>query len=143
VAHPGRHLDVVVPRETGFDSDRADDSLDGVDAELDRDLAKGRLGERTVDGQHDSVLGARHGDQSVANGELPRQDANRAHRDVHDLVAGRGKEPIDRSTVGVHLVFGEIAELEEHGIEIAGPHDLLLNRMLNPFDGDHLIANEK
>jgi hypothetical protein len=143
VPHPGRHLDVVVSRETGFDSHRADDSLYGVDTELDRDLAKGRLGERTVDGQHYSVLGARHGDQSVADGELARQHANRADRSVHDLIAGRGEESIDRSTVGVHLVFGEIAELEEHGVEVAGPHDLLLDRMLNPFDRDHLIANEK
>jgi hypothetical protein len=43
----------------------------------------------------------------------------------------------------VHHVFVQIAELEQHGVEVATAHDLLLDRLLDPFDGNHLVTDQE
>jgi hypothetical protein len=58
LAHAGGHLDVVVLGQPGFDTNGAHHTLDGIDAELERDLAQNSVGQRAVDREYDRIFGA-------------------------------------------------------------------------------------
>ena len=114
-----------------------------MDAQLEGDLAERCIWERSVDGQDDRILRACDRDEAVANGKLAGQNTNRAERSAHDLLARCGKQAIHRRAVRIHRVLGEVAQLEQHRVEIATSHHLLLDRCLQLLDGKRLIADQE
>ena len=77
----------------------------------------------------------------MPDGELSGQHTDRTDRRLHHFDARRREESVDGRAIRVHLILAQALQLEEHGVEIAATHDLLLDRFLDSIDRDHLVTN--
>ena len=143
-SHSCGHLNVVVPGKPRFYAQRAHDALHRIDAELEGDLPQGRVRQRSIDRQHDGVFGTSDGNETVPDCELARQYAN-GPRSGACITSSRvpGRRPKTAAQYRVHRILAHGLQLEQHGVEVAPPNDLLLDRFLNPLHGDHLITDQK
>ena len=74
--------------------------------------------------------------------ELAWQRPDGPDRGPHDLLPSAGKKAEDRCGVCVHRVLGDVAKLEEDRVQVTASDDLFLDRLLHPFDGNQLVANQ-
>jgi hypothetical protein len=77
----------------------------------------------------------------MSNRELSGEHANRRELGLHDLCSRGGHEPVNGCAVGVHLILAEAPELEQHGVQVTTPNDLLLDRFLDTIDRNELVAD--